>query len=101
MQKYDGSGMDDQVFNHRYILSSGNSFDLPLVVLTVNDTDMDWYYALIAGTGLSSNFDQSTEFRNEARVVAQFFSDATVEYLDMQDQVPAHCMTLTHSETSK
>ena len=86
VQKYDGSG---------------NSFDLPLVVLTVNDTDMDWYYALIAGTGLSSDFDQSTEFRNEARVVAQFFSDATVEYFDMQDQVPAHCMTLTHSETSK
>ena len=101
VQKYDGSGMDDKVFNHRYILSSGNSFDLPLVVLTVNDTDMDWYYALIAGTGLSSDFDQSTEFRNEARVVAQFFSDATVEYFDMQDQVPAHCMTLTHSETSK
>ena len=70
-------------------------------MLTVNDTDMDWYYALIAGTGLSSDFDQSTEFRNEARVVAQFFSDATVEYFDMQDQVPAHCMTLTHSETSK
>lgn len=101
VQKYDGSGMDDKVFNHRYILSSGNSFDFPLVVLTVNDTDMDWYYALIAGTGLSSDFDQSTEFRNEARVVALFFSDATVEFLDMQDQVPAHCMTLTHSETSK
>ena len=39
VQKYDGSGMDDKVFNHRYILSSGNSFDLPLVVLTVNDTE--------------------------------------------------------------
>ena len=101
VQKYDGSGMDDKVFNHRYILSSGNSFDFPLVVLTVNDTDMDWYYALIAGTGLSSDFDQSTEFRNEARVVALFFSDATVEFLDMQDQVPAHCMTIIHSETSK
>ena len=46
VQKYDGSGMDDKVFNHRYILSSGNSFDLPLVVLTVNDTDMDWYMPL-------------------------------------------------------
>lgn len=59
VQKYDGSGMDDKVFNHRYILSSGNSFDFPLVVLTVNDTDMDWYYALIAGTGLSSDFDRA------------------------------------------
>ena len=35
VQKYDGSGMDDKVFNHRYILSSGNSFDFPLVVLTI------------------------------------------------------------------
>ena len=35
VQKYDGSGMDDKVFNHRYILSSGNSFDFPLVMPTI------------------------------------------------------------------
>ena len=64
----------DKPYKYRYILSSGEAFDENFIVLS-NRPDLTHF------DGIRLNF-----------------GDKTVAWAEMQDQVPAHCVSLSHGE---
>ena len=83
----------DKPYKYRYILSSGKAFDETFIVLS-NRPDLTHF----DGIRLICGSDLNYKYSLEAFVVAYNFGDKTVAWAEMQDQVPAHCVSLSHGE---
>ena len=83
----------DKPYKYRYILSSGEAFDETVIVLS-NRPDLTYF----DGIRLTCGSDLNYKYSLEAFVVAWHFGDKTVAWAEMQDQVPAHCVSLSHGE---
>ncbi len=83
----------DKPYKYRYILSSGEACDETAIVLS-NRPDLTYFDGLRLIYGSDLNYKYSLE----ATVVAWHFGDKTVAWAEMQDQVPAHCVSLSHGE---
>ena len=83
----------DKPYKYRYILSSGKVFDETFIVLS-NRPDLTHF----DGIRLIYGSDLNYKYSLEAIVVAWNFGDKTVAWAEMQDQVPAHCVSLSHGE---
>jgi hypothetical protein len=83
----------DKPYKYRYILSSGKAFDETFIVLS-NRPDLTHF----DGIRLICGSDLNYKYSLEAIVVAWNFGDKTVAWAEMQDQVPAHCVSLSHGE---
>ena len=81
----------DKPYKYRYILSSGEAFDETVIVLS-NRPDLTYF----DGIRLTCGSDLNYKYSLEAFVVAWHFGDKTVAWAEMQDQVPAHCVSLSH-----
>lgn len=83
----------DKPYKYRYILSSGEAFDETAIVLS-NRPDLTY----VDGLRLIYGSDLNYKYSLETIVVAWHFGDKTVAWAEMQDQVPAHCVSLSHGE---
>ena len=83
----------DKPYKYRYILSSGEASDETAIVLS-NRPDLTY----VDGLRLIYGSDLNYKYSLEAIVVAYNFGDKTVAWAEMQDQVPAHCVSLSHGE---
>lgn len=81
----------DKPYKYRYILSSGEAFDDTLIVLS-NRSDLTY----VDGLRLFFGSDMNYKYSLETIIVAFQSGDKTIEWAEMQDQVPAHCVSLSH-----
>lgn len=84
-------GRFDKPYKYRYILSSGKAFDHCFIVLS-NKPDLKYS----DGISLACGSDLSYIYSLDSIIVAEFAGDKTIEWAEMQDQVPAHCVSLSH-----